>query len=181
MTEIKILFDTPFLQLRSIEDKEKGIKPYYYKHVKPYDGKVIAILPFRYLGYPINFNKQFLLIKEMRPCWDAERLTFASLTGGIEKGSTPIQTAIKELKEEAGYTVEENELIELGYCWSAKASDTMVHLFAVDVTEKIPEKVKGDGTGLESMSEPGWLDEADLEWVADPLVFTMYTKLKIKS
>lgn len=180
MKEVKILYDSPFLQLRSIEDQEKGIKPYYYKHVKLYDGKVIAILPFRYSNYPLTFNKEFLLIKEMRPAWDIERLTYASLTGGIEKGSDQFQTAVKELKEETGYIAEEKDLIELGYCWSAKASDTMVYLFTVDVTDKTPEKIKGDGTGLEAMAEPGWLSENDLQFVTDPLVFTMYSKLKFK-
>ena len=180
MTEIKVLFDSPFLQLRSIEDSEKGIKPYYYKHVKLYNGSVIAILPYRYTNYPLGFNKEFLLINEMRPAWSIDKLISASLTGGVEKGSYPEATAVKELKEEAGYTVEESNLEYLGTTYSAKASDTIVHLFAVDVTDLVPELIKGDGTGLESMSKPIWVTVKELTLVMDPLVIQMYFRFANK-
>ena len=176
MPEIKILFDSPFLQLRSIEDKEKGIRPYFYKHVKLYDGQVVAVLPYRYPNYPLSFNKEFLLINEMRPCWDINNLTPASLTGGIEKGSTPGETAKKELKEEAGYIAE--NISYLGTTYTAKASDTICHLFAVDVTDLTPEEIKGDGTGLESMSKPIWVGFKEVLACQDPLIAQIILRLQ---
>ena len=110
----------------------------------------------------------------MRPAWDMDRLIAASLTGGIEKGSTPLETAIKELKEETGYTSDKIET--LGQTFVAKASDTLCWLFAVDVTDLVPEEIKGDGTGLESMSEPIWVNEKALLTVLDPLVAQMYLR-----
>ena len=176
MIEIKLLSDSSFLQLRSVEDTELNLKPYFYKHVKLYDGKIVAILPYRYTSYPFTFHKEFLLVNEVRPCWsldDVMKLHAGSITGGVEKGITPEKKAVQELKEETGYEVEEKDLQFLGTSRTAKASDTLVYMYSVDLTDKIPGETKLD-KGVEQHTKLNWVN--DLTNCEDPLVAQMFVR-----
>lgn len=65
-----------------------------------------------------------------------------------------IHTAIRELEEEGGIKLDNPEsYIFLGSLRTAKHSDEMIHVFAVDVSDiKEAEKPKGDGSIHESKS-----------------------------
>lgn len=100
-----------------------------------------------------------------------------ALTGGIEDGEGPQEAAMRELYEESGFVVPPYGIRRLGdIVRPSKASDTIIHLFAVPVPTKTLEgRFYGPGDGTEGE------DGAWCEFVAydralmskDPLLATM--------
>jgi ADP-ribose pyrophosphatase len=66
----------------------------HYKVRPPTDG-VSAIV--------VRKDGKFVMVRQRRPFFDSPKLELAS--GGMEKGETPQQTAIREIFEETGYKV----------------------------------------------------------------------------
>ncbi|MCS7000287.1 MAG: NUDIX hydrolase [Bacteroidota bacterium] len=65
-------------------------QPYYYVHTR---GSVMVI--------PITADGRFVLVRQFRYLWQRESIEFPG--GGVAEGSLPIQQALRELQEEAGY------------------------------------------------------------------------------
>lgn len=169
--KIEKLVENPWLELHKMVYPEKDISGYVYSHEKACDGKKVAILPFMYL----EGNIFYLLRHEVTPCWHPTKQIISSITGGYEKEKGIEGTVIMELKEEAGYTVNKEELIDLGTCRGTKSTDTIYHLYSVDLTNKKQGMATGDGSELERKAECKWAMELfDCE---DPIAFTCYYKL----
>ena len=85
-----------------------------------------------------------------------------SFTGMVEKGETPLQTAIKELREESGYIAKPEDLLPLGYYYPSKMSALKMHCFSFNASGQIPQPLQGDGTKGEEGSFTKWwpLDKA---------------------
>ena len=166
------LYHTDWFSLNQIEHAPG--KNYIYFHCEKYNGKVVAILPFR-----INSKKQleYLVIDELRPCWGVENLITCSITGGVNLDQSTEESAIHEILEETGYLVEEHHLIDLGTCKECKASDSVYNLFAVDLTNKEAGEIKTDGTGLEKLSKIKWIQQKELSSCDDPLLGIMFLRL----
>jgi 8-oxo-dGTP pyrophosphatase MutT (NUDIX family) len=147
--EIKTLFETKWLALKKMILAEWGTE-YVYVHSVHSDGEAVAVLPHR-----INDGQiEFLLRKEIVPPWSLE-LSPCSLTGSHEGGEL-IDTAVREVKEESGYTVEPEWLTYHGFVRNSKASTTKVHLYSVDLTGIEAGKPDGDGSVLEAMGTYYW-------------------------
>lgn len=80
-----------------------------------------------------------------------------SITGGLEPGLGVLETARQEVWEEAGYRVQARALLPLGQVRPAKSADTVVHLFAVEVTGQEQEPPPGDGSALERDASVQWV------------------------
>jgi len=180
---IKELYTNTWCSIKSIENKELGIEPFYFKHLEKLKYGIVAILPYRYKNYPSLLYKEYLLVEELRPSWcirDIEEnrisLVLASITGGIDKNERPEVAVLRELKEETGYEVPPEISVEfLGFSGTDKDSDTNVYLFSVDLTEIKPGEIKKDGSALEKYTTPKWI--SDISNIYDPLVAQMYVKL----
>ena len=86
--------------------------------------------------------------------------TLTSVTGGVDHGSTPIESALEEMAQEAGYYLTEEDLVPLGTFEPSKAMTTVMHLYGFDATgmeDMRREEAEGDGTEGE--------DGAFCEWV----------------
>jgi len=166
---IDILYNNKWLQLRKVVDKDNGVSGYIYSHEKISNGKVISILPYRKNGD----DYEFLLRNEVTPCWGSQSFV-SSTTGKVDPGETPIQTATRELLEETGYKAKQEEMIELGTCFSSKSSDTINYLFSVDLKNKKRGKAEGDGTELEAKAFNFWTDTVESK---DPLVAVIFLRL----
>ena len=172
---IKSLYENEWLSLRQIVDPEKGISGYTYSHETRCNGQVVAVLPYmrrREDGPPLAF----LLRYEVCPAWGLEHLPCA-ITGGMDKpGKSPLYIANLELAEEAGiHNVPPERWAPLGACRGTKSTDTVYHLFAVDVTDLPEEKPQGDGSRLEAEAYCRW--DIDPTLSVDPLVPTMAMRL----
>ena len=166
MAEIEDVFKNEWVTVKKFSDEKLGVEAYFFSHDTRSGGKSIAVLPFRKL---INGGIEFLLKGDIIPAW-GEQIQLCSITGAVEH-SSPEATTVVELDEEVGYTVAETELISLGTCFGHKASDTINHLYTVDLTEKHAHEAKGDGYEKKLGNESHWVGK--LMDVQDPLVAIM--------
>jgi hypothetical protein len=150
---VTTIAETKWLQLKRMVEPEQGVKGYDFVHEIRCNGEIISILPFR-----MNAGKKEYLIRhEVTPCWGMEPVV-ASITGGCD-GDGPLEDARRELEEEAGYSVDKDEIIELGVCRGTKSSDTVYHIFTVDLTGKEKSNSNGDGSELEAKAWCEWVSE----------------------
>ncbi len=158
----KTLFSTEWISLRRIGD-------YVFSHEDRCNGNIIAVLPYKRIG---KDGWDYGVRQENVPSWgDREHLT--ALTGGVDKKETPIQSAVRELKEESGIVCDESDLESLGTCRGTKSTDTTYHLFAVDVNKLKKTEPTGDDPG-----KIVWMHSGEIREKADcPILFTLVSKL----
>jgi ADP-ribose pyrophosphatase YjhB (NUDIX family) len=178
MTKEVIVKKGKFTSYRKLINPEKGIDGYEFLHEDRCNGFIVSILPYRVVDNLEGRDSpyDFLLRHELTPCWDTDFNIYSSITGGVDYMHTAIQTAKKELEEEAGYIVEETDLVFLGSSYGTKSSDTIYLYFTVDLTNKEGYKAKGDGSYLESKATCLWVEDIGIS--EDPLTYVAYHKLR---
>jgi hypothetical protein len=125
------------------------------------DGALVAIVP--YITEDGEISK-VLGRFENCPAHGDKDMPLCCITGGVDKGDTPIGAVLKELDEEGGFIAEEDDLIELGTMRPIASSDAIVHLYAIDCTDREEERRKesrGDGTKGEEGAYCDWVSLAD--------------------
>ena len=186
----KILHKGDWVSLRRLALKNKNIDGYEYLYEDRCNSNIISILPFK---KNIDFNKlspmftnfndikefEFLLRFEAVPHISLDKVIPTSITGGCDISHSVIFTAIKELKEESGYLIEESNLINLGSVFGTKSSAGIYHLFAVDLSNiKQTEKLTVE-TELENKSFCKWLNyDETVQLSLDPLTHCCMLKLQ---
>lgn len=190
MKKIITLHQNKWVSLLKMVCPEKNVNGYVYTHETRCDGHIVSVLPFRFITVGLSSRidgkydqyereeLELLLRHEITPCWDVDRQIVSSITGGVGKELTPDETAVEEIEQEAGYVIETDDLIDLGTCFGVKSSDTIYHLFAVNLTDREKEMdALGDGSELERLAECRWHSEQDICEVEDPLVYANYVRL----
>lgn len=157
----KQLFNNKWISLHDIDG-------YVFSHETRCNGNIVAVLGYK--------GDKFLGRFENTPS-HSDDIELCSLTGGIDKGNTPTQTAVIELEEEAGIKKEEKDFKSLGTVRPSKSSDTTVHLFAIDCNDVEIGEIKGDGSEGEKGSYCKWVTKEELINCKDPLVHTMLLRL----
>lgn len=178
MRIVEVIEKGNFTSYRKIIDKSKHVEGYEYLHEDRCNGIIVSILPYRYNNSLIRRDNpfDFLLRNELTPCWDMDENVWSSITGGVDIGNTEYETALIELEEEAGYKIDQKDLIFLGYSFGTKSSDTLYILFTCDLTDKERGEANGDGSYLESKAYCEWVE--DISIAEDPLVYSSYYKMK---
>jgi len=169
---VQTLFFNKWLSLKNLVAPEEGVEGYVFSHETRCDGKIISILPYRFSNYKI----EYLLRNEVTPCWGFKPV-ISSITGGYE-GGDPRDTAILELKEEAGYEVQSKYLLSLGTCFATKSSDTVYYLYSINLTDFEMQNATGDGSELEKKAKCMWFESDIIPTVKDPLVSVLFIRLK---
>jgi 8-oxo-dGTP pyrophosphatase MutT (NUDIX family) len=175
----EVLHETKWLKLINLTDPEQGVHGYVCTHAPWSNGHAVAVLPYRVIvgklpNGDLGTWREYLLRQEVTPCWGMAP-SLSSITGGMDKsGEAPIACASRELHEEGGYIVpaDRSDLwIDLGPRHMGKASTTVMHMFAVDLTAEAREEAPGDGTELEAKAYCEW--RRDPESAVDVLVGSM--------
>ena len=167
--KVKTLFKNEWVSLMSTPE-ENG-QGYIYAHETRCNGNIVAVLLYERIG---KDGWKYGLREEKTPCW-GDKAQLSSLTGGVEKGSTPAAAAVKEIMEEAGLVCVENDLKSLGNCRGTKSSDTLYHLFALDVSGLKQVEPTGEDVG-----EVKWLStREEINRVVCPLFYTMLYRLNL--
>ncbi|NQU99229.1 MAG: hypothetical protein HQ538_00685 [Parcubacteria group bacterium] len=177
---IETLYENPWVSLKQVvRPGNKIVKPgdtgykYVFSHETRCNGQIVAILPYRY-----NNKKkaiEFLVRIEVTPCW-GQQYEMSSITGGVEHIiSAP--SAVEELSQEAGYNVDIDDLIYLGVGYASKSSDTIYHLYSVNLTAKRRGKASGDGSSLEAEAYCKWVSKKELFKSKDPQIYVLLARL----
>jgi 8-oxo-dGTP pyrophosphatase MutT (NUDIX family) len=154
----KVLFQSEWLAIKSTADGYE-----YMSQMKSDQG--VAILAFR--RNPLTLVGRY---EEIPPHGDD--LALCSLTGMVDAGEQPVQTAVRELFEEAGIQVGYDEMMDLGSVRPSKASDYIIHIFAVDVG-----RGPGDGTQAEADAYCQWVNYTAAIESKDPTLVTAAARL----
>jgi ADP-ribose pyrophosphatase len=110
--------------------------------------KVLLVRQFRYPVYTV----------EPQNAWPLE-----TVAGAVDGHSDPLETAVREVEEEAGYAIEKDELIYVGMCYpSPGGTSERIYLYAADIRDQ--EKSFAGG-GVEKEHEDIALVELDYEEV----------------
>lgn len=167
--KITTIFDNEWLSVKEIKAPEMDINGYVYSHESRCEGKIIAVLPFRKKDGYVEFGVRH----EITPAWGLKPV-YSALTGGYE-GGDPRDTAVMEVKEEAGFDVDKDDLIDLGNSYASKSADTIYYLYAADVTGLEEGEAAGDGSTLDAEGTIKWFKHFPQS--DDPQVSTMYLRL----
>lgn len=137
----------PFIEIRCSEPV-----PFYFARRKGKDS--IAVLLY-------DFDKDSFLIR-MQPLvhlddGDSKKLFPCPITGSLDDGENPMAAALREVKEEAGYSLAPSALRYMGSYIVGTQTDEVVHLYFADVTGMPTEAAAQDGTFHESISKNIWL------------------------
>lgn len=118
----------------------------------------VAILPYR---YPVNSDIEFLIRKEHSVIQPDKPATV--ITGRKDPGESPMQTAIRELKEESGYSSPARNFLEMGKMYISKGSPTQDVFFCVDLTGIPQGEIETDGTSSEALSSNIWVSQESIK------------------
>ena len=180
--QVEILYQTPWISVRRLSNySDDPSNTYDFLHEDRCNSSIVALLPYK---KSLNNRISFLLRNEFTPAWSTAKLCLSSITGGVDGDEEDyLETVIRELHEEAGILIPENEQnrIEfLGVCKGTKSCDTNYQLFAIDVTGLEQEEPTTDGSYSESISNNQWFKDSDISDVIDkaldPLVYVLLMK-----
>ena len=164
-----------WVQLKSLKSPEDNVNGYTYSHEIRCKGHIVAAVPFR----STEKGMEYLIRQEVTPCWNLTERCPSTITGGCDTDS-PADDILRELEEEASITATAEDLIELGTCRGTKSSDTVYHLFALDLTGKEGDfsTGEGDGSELEGEAINKWVNKAEAIMSHDPLVAVIILRME---
>lgn len=166
------LYKTKWVELMKRTSEEDGTY-IYIREPWLIDGQAVSILPYK--------HDEEEEVKFLVRCEKADVPVTGTVKGGCDKeGESTVETAVRELLEEAGYTATEEDMIELGTARSSKLNTTTMNLFAVDVTELPYQEPTGDGTLNESNAYCKWIGYKELIESQDPMVHASFLRLVSK-
>ena len=93
------LLHTPIFDVIELDEVEPGFKP-------------VAINAPDWVSVIAEKNGKFLMVQQLR--FGTEKITTEFPSGTVEKGERPITAACRELREETGIIIDENDLVPLG-------------------------------------------------------------------
>lgn len=145
----------------------------------------VAVVPYRYvkdyslteLGYTVA---EYLARFEIHPAHDDFKYEMGAITGGYDKPhENYAECAAREIYEEAGYAVEATQLQFIGLVHPSKATDTVMYLYAVDLSDYTGEVVTpvGDGTACEEGGYAKWVRFDEAVKSVDPLFVTTIARI----
>ena len=147
------------------------VNGYEFSHEDRCNGKIIALLPYKEVVDTI----EILLRNEVTPCWGMNHV-ISSITGGLETDD-PRDTAIHELKEEAGYDADNKQLISLGTSFGTKSTDSVYYLYSINLTNAEQGEATTDGSELEKKANCVWCPLNKVLDAKDPQVSVMFLRL----
>lgn len=147
---------------------------YYFAQIPGSAGGVVILLYRR--------DNQLSIMGRYEICpAHGDGLALTAIAGGIEPGDTPLKTAIKEAYEEAGYRLYPDGFVDLGSCRLSTNQDTIVYLFAADVTNRIRFDAPGDGTRGEQGAYCDWITPTEAIQSKSAFMSALITRLLVQT
>jgi 8-oxo-dGTP diphosphatase len=149
MNKEKIIFSTDWI---TVKETAWG---YHYLERKGRDSVAIFLIrrSQRNTGeYQVLIRQQPLCI-HIPDINQEHKLYPCPITGGIDAGESPEEAAVREVHEEAGFSV---QVLPLGKYIVGTQTNEICYLYYADVTGVEPEKAQQDGSYFESISHNEW-------------------------
>lgn len=162
-----VLWSNKWLQIKEIVSDEF---PDPYTYVTGND--TVAILPFTNVG-----QLQVGVRKEIIPPWNYD-YNMCCVGGSIEEGEKPIDTAIKELREETGFIAFKKDFYFCKKLRDGKATDSYTYYYLVNVRSLAQEEIQGDGSIYENVSEYETVTEDEVRKCEDSKLHLLLGFLK---
>lgn len=125
-------------------------------------------------------REQYLMVEQYRPPVKCRVLELPA--GLMDKGETPKQAALRELHEETGVKVGEDDLMDLGVIFSGVGmTDEEANIFAVEIdSSTVIEKPDIQGAEIMHHLTNRWLSEDELHLVKAAKALSVFAKYKAK-
>ncbi|MEQ8753566.1 MAG: NUDIX domain-containing protein [Coleofasciculus sp. G1-WW12-02] len=149
MSKEKIIFRTDWI---TVKETARG---YHYLERKGRDSVAIFLIRKSQSnngGYEVLIRQQPLCI-DIPDINQEHRLYPCPITGGIDAGESPEEAAVREVDEEAGFSV---QVLPLGKYIGGSQTNEMCYMYYADVTNIEPEIARQDGSYFESISHNEW-------------------------
>ena len=137
----------------------------------------VVVLPYLWDGT----NLKLICLIEPIKIW-GRNAELTAITGTIDEGESPQQSAPRELDEEVGLTLayDDDNWTYLGVFNHDKGTQQKRHLFLVDVSSAVPHKKSTDGSKFEMNTKIIVGDESILSKSTDVHLHYMVQMLKQK-
>ncbi|AFY79107.1 NTP pyrophosphohydrolase [Pleurocapsa sp. PCC 7327] len=147
MNQEKVICTTDWVTVK------KTARGFYYLERKGRDSvAVFLVRKNRLKEYEVLIRQQPLCIDNSEV--DGKlKLYPCPITGGIDGEETPLEAAIREVKEESGFSV---CVLPLGQYIVGTQTNEICYLYYADVTGLEPEVATQDGSYFESISKNEW-------------------------
>ena len=149
MSRERILFSSQWI---AVKETAKG---YQYLERKGRDSVAVFLLQkcdANGEGYEVLIRRQPLCLDN--PGIDEElKLYPCPITGGVDSGETPAEAAVREVREEAGFSV---GVSPLGRYIVGTQTNEICYLYYADVTGQEAGLAEQDGSYFESVSRNEW-------------------------
>jgi len=149
MNKEKIIFSTDWITVK------ETAWAYHYLERKGRDSVAIFLIRKR----QINTGDYQVLIRQQPLCIhipdinQEHKLYPCPITGAIDTGESPEEAAIREVHEEAGFSV---QVLPLGKYIVGTQTNEICYMYYADVTGVEPETAQQDGSYFESISQNEW-------------------------
>jgi len=166
MKQPKVVYENKWFDVVEING-QTGIKN---KHM------TVAVMPYDTDEY--GMVKNIGLLHELNYFREGDYCD-TLITGTVEyEDDSLLLTAKRELLEEGGFDVDENERwLFLGPIYPYKDGDKMIPVFAVDVTDKTQAEAEGDGSDKEKNSKLHMVDVREGISCDEGLVLAAFLRL----
>jgi hypothetical protein len=153
----------------------KQIGKWVYSHFTKSSSETVGILPYRFIYGELHFG----IVWEDIPCHRGTKQMYL-MTGALENGDI-LETALSELKEEAGIVGTALRMGHLGTFYPLKHSDCKLDLICINVTGLTVGEPTGDGSEHEKNIDFKFVDGKTLvENTCDPNLIAAYALLMRK-
>lgn len=127
---------------------------------------------------PTRADKPFLLLHEQMSAKMVETPQLCSLTGSIDEGEEPLQTCIREIREEAGVVVLSEMVTYHGPLHTYKGCTKVTHVFSANIAGCNFVNATGDGSEAEENAFVRWHSLQELLATEDALLLATLAKAK---
>lgn len=145
MRTVKQLTNYKYLNIKEVNDLSKHVKGFQFAERRGVDS--VAFICYD------RGSRKFLLNKEEKP--PVNRMILGAFGGSFDKNKKPIDIVIDEVKEEAGFNVDKEDVVFVGKVLVSTQMNQYCHLYlvfvdSIDQEEREPENL------LERAAETSW-------------------------